>query len=104
MTISVSNNRAEKDQKDPTTGNMPVATNAIDSKVVIKDGDTIVIGGIIVSDDTVADSGIPWISKIPILGWLFNTNTINKTKRELLVFLTPRIFKTETPATPKDKG
>ena len=94
MTISVSNNRAEKDQKDLATGNMPVATNAIDSKVVIKDGDTIVIGGIIVSEDTIADSGVPWISKIPILGWLFNTDTINKTKRELLIFVTPRIFKT----------
>ncbi len=94
MTISVSNNRAEKDQKDPATGNMPVATNAIDSKVVIKDGDTIVIGGIIVSEDTIADSGVPWIYKIPILGWLFNTDTINKTKRELLIFVTPRIFKT----------
>ena len=103
MVISASNNRAEKDQKDPATGNMPVATNAIDSKVVIKDGDTIVIGGIIRSEDTIADSGVPWISKIPILGWLFNTENITKTKKELLVFLTPKIFKTE-PATPKDKG
>ncbi|MCX5839891.1 MAG: secretin and TonB N-terminal domain-containing protein [Deltaproteobacteria bacterium] len=104
MTISASNNRAEKDQKDPATGNMPVATNAIDSKVVVKDGDTIVIGGIIRSEDTISDSGFPWISKIPILGWLFNTNIINKTKRELLIFVTPRIFKTETPVALKDKG
>jgi type IV pilus assembly protein PilQ len=104
MLISVKNDRAEKDQKDPTTGNMPVATAAIDSKVVIRDGDTIVIGGIIVSEDTLNDTGIPWISKVPILGWLFNTNTINKTRRELLVFLTPRIFKTDIPAIPKDKG
>ena len=103
MTISLKNDRAEKDQKDAATGNMPIATTAIDSKVVVNDGDTIVIGGIIVSEDTLADSGIPWISKIPILGWLFNTDTINKTKKELLVFLTPKIFKTE-PATPKDKG
>jgi type IV pilus assembly protein PilQ len=72
--------------------------------VVIRDGDTIVIGGIIVSEDTLNDTGIPWISKVPILGWLFNTNTINKTRRELLVFLTPRIFKTDIPAIPKDKG
>jgi type IV pilus assembly protein PilQ len=104
MLISVKNDRAEKDQKDPTTGNMPVATAAIDSKVVIRDGDTIVIGGIIVSEDTLNDTGIPWISKIPILGWLFNTDTINKTRRELLVFLTPKIFKTDIPAIPKDKG
>ena len=103
MTISLKNDRAEKDQKDAATGNMPIATTAIDSKVVVNDGDTIVIGGIIVSEDTLADSGIPWISKIPILGWLFNTDTINKTKKELLVFLTPKIFKTE-PAKPKDKG
>ena len=94
MVISASNNRAEKDQKDAATGNMPIATTAIDSKVVVNDGDTIVIGGIIVSEDDLSDSGIPWISKIPILGWLFNTDNINKTKRELLIFVTPRIFKT----------
>jgi type IV pilus assembly protein PilQ len=104
MTISASNDRAEKDQKDPTTGNMPVSTNSVDSKVVINDGDTIVIGGIIQYEDTLADSGIPWISKIPILGWLFNTDTINKSKRELLIFVTPKIFKTEIPAVLKDKG
>jgi type IV pilus assembly protein PilQ len=103
MTISLKNDRAEKDQKDAATGNMPIATTAIDSKVVVNDGDTIVIGGIIVSEDDLSDSGIPWISKIPILGWLFNTENITKTKKELLVFLTPKIFKTE-PATPKDKG
>jgi type IV pilus assembly protein PilQ len=94
MTISLKNDRAEKDQKDAATGNMPIATTAIDSKVVVNDGDTIVIGGIIVSEDDLSDSGIPWISKIPILGWLFNTDNINKTKRELLIFVTPRIFKT----------
>ena len=104
MTISLKNDRAEKDQKDAATGNMPIATTAIDSKVVVNDGDTIVIGGIIVSEDDLSDSGIPWISKIPILGWLFNTENITKTKKELLVFLTPKIFKTDIPATPKDKG
>ncbi len=60
---------------------MPVSTNSIESKVVVNDGDTIVIGGILVYEDTLSDSGIPWISKVPILGWLFNTDTINKAKR-----------------------
>jgi type IV pilus assembly protein PilQ len=103
MTIKAANDRAEKDQKD-SLGNMPIAKNDIDSKVVVKDGDTIVIGGVLKSEDTKGESGVPWIYKVPILGWLFKTQEINKTKSELLIFVTPRIFKTETPVTRKDKG
>lgn len=93
MIIKASNDRAEKDQKD-SLGNMPIAKNDIDSKVVIKDGDTIVIGGVMRSEDTKGEAGIPWIYKVPVLGWLFKTQEINKTKKELLIFVTPRIFKT----------
>ena len=69
------------------------------TEVLVKDGETLVIGGIYETDTTETTQGLPWLMKIPILGWLFkNTETI-VTKRELLIFITPTIItqpKTET--------
>ena len=68
--------------------------------MAVKDGDTIVIGGIRKSDDEKAVSGVPWLSKIPVLGWLFKVEDIVQEKRELLIIVTPRIIrKAETPET-----
>jgi type IV pilus assembly protein PilQ len=94
MSINALNNRANKAEKEPTTGNMPIWTNNLKSKVVIRDGDTIVIGGVMKTEEQKGVSGVPWIQKVPILGWLFKTEDIDRTKRELLIFVTPRILNT----------
>ncbi|MDD5475250.1 MAG: secretin and TonB N-terminal domain-containing protein [Syntrophales bacterium] len=70
----------------------PIMASEVQSKVVISDGDTIVIGGIYKSEDTSGGSGIPWLSSIPVLGWLFKERTIRKTQMELLIFITPVIL------------
>ena len=92
LTIVAENNRVNRAEKD-AQGNYPVYTASVDSKVVVRDGDTVVIGGILKTDDTKGTSGVPWLSQIPILGWLFKVEEINKTRRELLIFVTPRILK-----------
>jgi type IV pilus assembly protein PilQ len=74
-------------------GNPPIRKNEIESTVVINDGDSIVIGGITRAEDDLAVSGLPWLQKIPILGWLFKTENITKNKRQLLIFVTPKILK-----------
>jgi type IV pilus assembly protein PilQ len=94
MTISATNNRPNRAEKDLATGNMPIFTNQVDSKVVIRDGDTIVIGGVLKSEESQVDAGVPWIYKVPVLGWLFKQENIERTKRELLIFVTPKIVKT----------
>jgi len=94
MTISAMNNRPNRAEKDIATGNMPIFTNQVDSKVVIMDGDTIVIGGVMKSEESNVDVGVPWIYKVPVLGWLFKQENIERTKRELLIFVTPKIVKT----------
>ena len=73
-------------------GNPPIVKSEVESKVVISDGDTVVIGGILRSQDSKAVSGWPWLQKIPVLGWLFKTDDVTKTKRQLLIFVTPRIL------------
>jgi type IV pilus assembly protein PilQ len=82
-------------------GNPPIVKSQFVSKVVVNDGDTIVIGGILKSSDSKAVSGWPWLQKIPVLGWLFKTDSTTKTKTQLLIFITPRIlsgdYKGESP-------
>jgi type IV pilus assembly protein PilQ len=93
MTVSAINNRPNRADKDLLTGNMPIFTNQVDSKVVILDGDTLVIGGVMRSEESKIDTGVPWIYKVPVLGWLFKQENTQRTKRELLIFVTPKIIK-----------
>ena len=59
------------------------------------DGDTIVIGGIIKSSKREGETGLPWLRKLPLLGWLFKVDTQTDEKEELLIFITPKIVKLE---------
>jgi type IV pilus assembly protein PilQ len=95
LTIKAKNDRPNRAEKDLNTGNIPIFTSSVDSKVVVKDGDTVVIGGILKTDDNKTTTGVPWLSQIPILGWLFKYESINNNRRELLIFLTPRIIKAD---------
>ncbi len=81
MTISATNNRPNRAEKDPATGNMPIFTNQVDSKVVIRDGDTIVIGGVMKSEESTIEQGVPWIYKVPVLGWLFKHGKYRKNEK-----------------------
>jgi len=58
---------------------------------VIKDGETIVIGGLLRDIKTKEDVGIPWLKDIPLLGILFKRHTHNTEKVDLLIFITAGI-------------
>jgi type IV pilus assembly protein PilQ len=62
------------------------------TEVLVKDGETIVIGGIYESENQETTSGIPWFMKIPVLGWLFKAEDTLSVRRELLIFITPTIL------------
>ncbi|MCK4534870.1 MAG: hypothetical protein KAT81_05005, partial [Syntrophobacterales bacterium] len=70
----------------------PIKTSSVESTVVVADGDTIVIGGIYYTVESKSKEGIPWLSDIPVIGWLFKTKRVFNDKRELLIFITPRII------------
>jgi type IV pilus assembly protein PilQ len=85
-----------KNDVDTITDGVPsVATNEAETELLINDGDTIVIGGIIKKSETQAQGGWPGLSKIPILGWLFKNDTKRRQHDELLIFITPRIVQLE---------
>jgi general secretion pathway protein D len=70
-----------------------VATN-----LVVNDGETIIIGGLIRQDDTKAKQGIPFLNRIPVLGYLFGNTSTDKERTELVILLTPRVIKTKQEA------
>jgi type IV pilus assembly protein PilQ len=86
--------KATNDYPDYTRsiqGNPPIIKNEVDSTVVVHDGDTIVIGGIYKSNDIKGVGGVPGVYKIPVLGWLFKAEEEQRTKREILIFITPKV-------------
>jgi len=75
------------------TNNIPNEnTTETKNEVIVKDGQTFVIGGLMKDKDTEANYGIPFIMDIPYLGTFFRKTVITKEKQELLVFVTPHIL------------
>ena len=70
----------------------PINKKQATTEMLLRDGETTVIGGIYVDSDTEADDGVPFLMDIPFLGTLFKTNNKTKSKTELLIFITPRIL------------
>ena len=70
-------------------------TKTAETELLIDDGNTVVIGGIIKTSKSSGVSGVPWLSKIPLLGWLFKSTNKTDNKEELLIFITPRIVRLE---------
>ncbi|MCX5725078.1 MAG: type IV pilus secretin PilQ, partial [Nitrospirae bacterium] len=63
------------------------------TQVIIRDGETMVIGGVFIETQFNNVGGIPYLSRIPMLGWLFKNKVESVSKEELLIFLTPSIVK-----------
>jgi type IV pilus assembly protein PilQ len=71
----------------------PINTRKATTNVLVSNGSTVVIGGLMQSDERVSESRIPWVSKVPVLGSLFKSTAIGpEGKVELLIFLTPTIL------------
>jgi Flp pilus assembly secretin CpaC len=80
-----------------------VLKRSIMTTVKIKDQETIVLGGLINRSEGVSYSGIPLLSKIPVLGRLFRTKSTTKSENELVILLTPKITKRDTDLAGKSK-
>lgn len=77
-----------------TVGDVPpINTQRAQTKVLVDDGGTTVIGGIFSQSEGISELGVPWFRKIPLLGWLFKNRSISNENRELLIFLTPKIMR-----------
>jgi type IV pilus assembly protein PilQ len=72
--------------------NVPIRTKNATTQMMVASGDTVIIGGIYKEDTSTVTEGVPWLSKIPIFGWLFKREERKKDKSELLIFLTPTVL------------
>jgi type IV pilus assembly protein PilQ len=91
MDVKVTNDQI--DQAIPRVEGIPaIDTQEEDTRVTISDGGTVVVGGIIVSNQQTAVSQVPLFGSLPVIGNLFKNTTVSSTSQELLFFLTPRIL------------
>jgi type IV pilus assembly protein PilQ len=88
--------KVEKSEPDFSrqVDNIPTITKRnANSELVVSDGETVVLGGIITKSESESESGVPLLSKIPILGWLFKKKSKQENETELMIFITPTIVK-----------
>jgi type IV pilus assembly protein PilQ len=93
MKIEVSRN-APDDSVFTLTGSPAIAKNQVKTETLVKDGRTLVLGGIYVVDKSERQSRVPYLHKIPILGGAFKNSEISDSRKELLIFVSPTIVAT----------
>ena len=72
-------------------GDPTILKKEAETQVLVRDGDTTVIGGIYTKKTSDTFTGVPVLSQIPVLGWFFRNTKKNDERTELLIFITPRI-------------
>jgi type IV pilus assembly protein PilQ len=90
MTIKVE--KSEPDFSHQVDGIPTITKRDATSEVVMSNGETIVLGGILTKSEGESESGVPLLSKIPILGWLFKKKSTIESQAELMIFITPTII------------
>ncbi|RPH39141.1 MAG: type IV pilus secretin PilQ, partial [Burkholderiales bacterium] len=91
LTVMIKKN----DIGDIIGGEQSFMTKEANTELLVNDGETVVIGGIIKSQEDRGSDGIPGLSQIPLLGWFFKAKSNKDSKDELLIFITPRIVQLE---------
>ncbi len=93
--ITATNEALQNSVGNPEDVGVALSNRRIENTVVVADGETVVIGGLIGDDYQDSVDKVPWLGDIPVLGWLFKTTSRNLRKQNLLVFLTPRIVRSK---------
>lgn len=96
LTIAQVNDTVTGEKIFPNVGSLPIiATEQIVTSVNVRDGNTIVLGGLISDSDKKSNSGVPFLSRIPAVGNLFKRNNNTKQRKELLIFIQPNVVTTD---------
>ncbi|MDB6047478.1 MAG: pilQ [Pseudomonas sp.] len=82
----------EPDYVNTVLGVPPIKKNEVNAKVLVADGETIVIGGVFSNTQSKTVEKVPFLGDVPYVGRLFRRDVVSEAKSELLVFLTPRIM------------
>jgi general secretion pathway protein D len=93
--LTIEEQTEEITDRDPQLG-PTTAKRSVKTQIVARDQSTIVIGGLIQERNVRSVKKVPFLGSLPILGWLFRDTVTNKTKTNLLLFLTPYIIRDES--------
>lgn len=85
--------KAEADFSRTVNGTPTIIRKALDTQVLVRDGGTAVLGGVYVTNHTTGMTGVPFLSKIPLLGALFRSKSKSESNAELLIFITPHVLR-----------
>ncbi|MDP1832555.1 MAG: type IV pilus secretin PilQ [Geothrix sp.] len=85
--------KAEADFSRQVNGTPTILRKAIETQMLVRDGGTAVLGGVYVTNSSVGTAGVPFLSKIPLIGFLFRKDTKAEKNTELLIFITPRVIR-----------
>jgi len=96
--MEVKVNKDEADFANTVAGFPPINTSQVDAKVLVNDGETIVIGGVYTNSQTKSVDKVPFLGDLPYLGRIFRRDVVTDSKFELLIFLTPRIMNNQAVA------
>ena len=90
ITMDIGQQVTDVGEIDAATGQRNFLSRQMQSRVAVRSGESIVLGGLIRENQTQGTSGVPLLSSMPVFGALFSTNSNNSNRTELLVLLTPR--------------
>ena len=90
MTIKVE--KSEPDYTHVVDGIPTISRRNANTELVVNNGETVVLGGILTKNEGVSEAGVPFLSDIPVLGWLFKKKSKYENQAELMIFITPTII------------
>ncbi len=90
MSLEVTRNAPDSSVSTPT-GSPAIAKNQAKTESLVKDGQTLVIGGIYTIEKSTRETRVPYLHRIPVIGAAFKAREISDSRKELLIFITPRI-------------
>ena len=92
ITLDIQQQVTDVGEVDTATNQRAFLARQIQTRVAVRSGDPIVLGGVISENETAGNSGVPGLRNIPLLGALFSTSENTNARTELLVMLTPRVL------------
>ena len=95
VTMQLNQTVTDVGQVDAATGQRSFLQRQFSSKVAVRSGETLVLGGLIRDNSATGKSGVPLLQDLPLIGSFFSANTTNVNRTELLVMITPRVVRTE---------
>lgn len=96
VTLDVNQSVTDVGPEDAATGQRSFLERNVSSRIAVRNGESVVLGGLITDNASVVKSGVPYLMDIPVLGNLFRTNRDTTKRVELLVFITPKVVESDS--------